>query len=93
MSNLTLTNMELENLSELRGLLVENGWTYTTAICTMLFSLLHFPCGTTLWTIKKETAGIKWTILSFIIPTVIGIAVCFTVCQSINLISLLMNNI
>lgn len=94
MSYLSTGNiMELENLSELRGLLVENGWTYTTAICTMLFSLLHFPCGTTLWTIKKETAGIKWTILSFIIPTVIGIAVCFTVCQSINLISLLMNNI
>ena len=79
--------LELESLVELRSLLVENGWTYTTAICTMLFSLLHFPCGTTLWTIKKETGSIKWTILSFLIPTVIGVALCFVVCQSAKLMS------
>lgn len=94
MSYLSTGNiMNLENLSELRNLLITNGWTYKTAICTMLFSLLHFPCGTTLWTIKKETASIKWTVLSFLIPTVIGILVCFTVCQSINLVSLLINKI
>ena len=79
--------LELESLVELRSLLVENGWTYTKAICTMLFSLLHFPCGTTLWTIKKETGSIKWTILSFLIPTVIGVALCFVVCQSAKLMS------
>ena len=79
--------LELESLVELRSLLVENGWTYTKAICTMLFSLLHFPCGTTLWTIKKETGSIKWTILSFLIPTVIGVALCFVVCQRAKLMS------
>lgn len=89
MSYLSTGNiMELENLTELRNLLIANGWTYTTAICTMLFSLLHFPCGTTLWTIKKETNSIKWTILSFVIPTITGIIVCFTVCQIFMLLGI-----
>lgn len=77
LSNGSIT--ELESLSELKQLLVNNGWTYITAICTMLFSLLHFPCGTTCLTIKKETGSLKWTLVSFIVPTVIGISVCFVV--------------
>lgn len=80
MTYLSKGNMvEMNNLSELKELLVNNGWTYITAICTMLFSLLHFPCGTTMLTIKKETGSLKWTLLSFIIPTAVGIGVCFTV--------------
>lgn len=73
--------LELESLAELHSLLVANGWTPITAICTMLFSLIHFPCGTTCWTIRKETGSFKWTALSILIPTVIGIFVCFIVCQ------------
>jgi len=71
--------MEFENLIELKALLVSNGWTWLTALCTMLFSLMHFPCGTTLLTIKKETQSLKLTLLSFILPTISGIVICFIV--------------
>lgn len=66
----------LGELSAFKLLLVANGWTAKTAICLMLFSLLHWPCSTTLITIHKETKSVKWTALSFLIPTGIGIIVC-----------------
>lgn len=69
--------LELESLTELKQLLVDNGWTWITAVSTMLFSLMHWPCATTLLTIQKETGSIKWTALSLLIPTVIGMLVCF----------------
>ena len=71
--------IELETLSELRELLVNRGWTWITAVCTMLFSLNHFPCGTTVLTIYKETQSKKWTILSMLVPTITGIILCFVV--------------
>ncbi|MBE5812095.1 MAG: ferrous iron transport protein B [Clostridiales bacterium] len=71
--------VEYESLIELKELLINNGWTITTAICTMLFTIFHFPCGTTCLTIKKETGSIKWTFVSFIVPTMLGIASCFIV--------------
>lgn len=70
---------EFSDLAALKELLVDNGWTWLTAVCTMLFCLVHWPCSTTCLTIKKETQSIKWTLLSFAIPTVIGLAVCFVV--------------
>ncbi|MGV3076163.1 ferrous iron transport protein B [Clostridium baratii] len=73
--------LELESLVELKQLLVANGWTLLTAINTMILCLMHYPCGTTVWTIKKETKSIKWTALSVILPTVLGILVCFVVTQ------------
>ncbi|MDO4541041.1 MAG: nucleoside recognition domain-containing protein, partial [Syntrophomonadaceae bacterium] len=69
--------MELNDLSALRVLLIDNGWTWITAACTILFSLMHWPCSTTLITIKKETGSLKWTALAFIIPTLAGMVVCF----------------
>lgn len=60
--------LELDSLDQLRQLLVTNGWTWLTAVCMLLFSLMHFPCGTTCWTIKKETQSWKWTALAFILP-------------------------
>lgn len=75
----TGTLVEYESLIQLKEILVANGWTLSTAICTMLFCLFHFPCGTTLITIYKETNSVKWTMLGFLLPTVVGIAVCFTV--------------
>lgn len=69
--------LELGNLAELRTLLAANGWTWITAGSTALFSLMYWPCSTTLITIKKETGSLKWTILAFLIPTVTGLAVCF----------------
>lgn len=82
----TLTN--LESLDELYLLLVNNGWTWLTAVCTMLFSLLHFPCGTTCLTIKKETGSLKWTAVSFILPTVIGVLTCFLVTSTARILHL-----
>lgn len=77
--------MDMDNLFALKELLVANGWTWVTAVCTMLFSLIHFPCATTILTIKKETASWKWTALAFLIPTITGILVCFLVAQTANL--------
>lgn len=82
MSYLRATTMlELSNLAELKELLVANGWTILTAINVMILCLMHFPCGTTLWTIKKETKSIKWTVLAFLIPTIVGISICFITTQ------------
>lgn len=58
------------------NILIEHGWTLLTAINVMLFTLLHFPCSTTLLTIKKETGSIKWAIISFLLPTACGIVIC-----------------
>lgn len=66
----------IADLSVLKTLFVDHGWTWITAICTMMFCLVHFPCATTLLTIKKETQSRKWTILAFLIPTACGIALC-----------------
>lgn len=71
--------IEFNNLLDLKTLLVDNGWTFITAICFIIFSLMHFPCSTTCLTIKKETGSIKWTLISILIPTIIGIILCFSV--------------
>jgi len=68
--------IEFDGVDSLRRILLDNGWTYLTALNTMLFSLLHWPCATTLLTIKKETGSFKWTALAAIIPTGIAIVVC-----------------
>lgn len=70
---------ETSNLLELKALLIENGWTLQTAICFIIFMLFHFPCSTTVLTIKKETKSTKWSILSILIPTIIGIILCICV--------------
>jgi len=70
---------DISSLDSLRELLISNGWTYITAICTMIFSLMHFPCGTTLLTIKKETNSLKWTLVSFLVPTLTGLTICFII--------------
>jgi len=68
---------QADDLNVIRELLIQNGWTYITAISTMLFSLFHWPCATTLLTVKKETKSIKWTFLAFLIPSLTGVVVCF----------------
>ncbi len=73
----TGTILEMDSIDGLKELLVNNGWTWKTAVSVMLFSLMHWPCSTTCLTIKKETESIKWTAISFIVPTVIGVGVCF----------------
>lgn len=73
------TLVEYDSLSSLYNLFVENGWTWVTALCTMIFSLMHFPCSTTCLTIYKETKSLKWTLLSFILPTILGILLCMAI--------------
>ena len=63
MENGVIVNMS--SLFELKALLISNGWTWITAVSMMLFSLMHWPCATTLMTIKKETGSAKWTVISF----------------------------
>ena len=78
--------VQIEDLTSISNILISNGWTILTAINVMLFSLMHFPCSTTLITIKKETGSWKWAVLSFIIPTVCGIVVCMITNGIYNLI-------
>lgn len=81
--------LEFRSLAELKTLLVNNGWTWLTAICVMLFSLMHWPCGTTCLTIKKETQSWKWTLVSFLVPTIIGIVICFIINSLVRLAGLI----
>ena len=69
--------IDFDSIDSLRQILIEHGWTYLTAINVMLFSLLHWPCATTLMTIKKETGSKKWTVIAAIMPTLIAFGVCF----------------
>ena len=74
-----LGGTSLNNLSDtfaIGNILVQNGWTILTAINVMIFVICHFPCGTTLLSIKKETGSWKWTGLAFVIPTFCGIILC-----------------
>ncbi|MEF9990567.1 MAG: ferrous iron transport protein B [Romboutsia sp.] len=80
--------IDANNLLSLGEVLKSNGWTYLTALNVMLFSLLHWPCATTLITIKKETGSIKWTILGFIIPTSIAFVVCLLTTTIFRLLGL-----
>ena len=68
---------DISDVSTLRGVLISNGWTVQTAISMMIFTVFHWPCATTLSTIKKETGSFYYVILSIILPTVIGFSLCF----------------
>ena len=74
------------SLSELRNILISSGWSIVTAFCFIFFTMFHFPCGTTIVTIKKETNSLLWTIISIIVPTFVGIGSCFILSNLLNLI-------
>ncbi len=65
------------DLTQMRELFISNGWTWVTAVSTMMFSLMHWPCSTTILTVKKEAGGWKWAVISAILPTLVGMIVCF----------------
>ncbi len=77
--------VEMEDLTALRALLIDQGWTWVTAVCTLLFTLFHWPCSTTCLTIRKETRSWKWTAVSFLLPTLMGFAACFLVATAARL--------
>ena len=72
---------ERDSVGEMEGLLRAGGWTLLTGVNLMLFSLLHNPCSTTIYTIFKETGSGRWTALSALLPLVMGFVVCFLVAQ------------
>ena len=78
--------VDIENTFEIGEILKQNGWTLLTGINVMIFTLLHFPCGTTLISIKKESGSIKWSLLAFALPTICGIIICMTTTVIGNLI-------
>ena len=79
---------DFESLAQLHTLFLSHGWTWLTAVCVMLFSLIHWPCGTTCLTIKKETQSLKWMLVSMAVPTVSGIVVCLIVANTVRLLGL-----
>ena len=70
---------DYSSLAELHSLLTANGWTAVTAVCVLLFTLFHFPCGTTCLTVWRETGSRKWTALAAALPTAVGIVLCIAV--------------
>lgn len=72
---------ELEETNAVADLLRAGGWTFLTGLNLMLFSLLHNPCSTTIYTIYKETKSAKWTAIATLLPIVLGFTVCFFVAQ------------
>lgn len=68
-----------------KEILVSNGWTQITALCTVIFSCLHWPCSTTLLTVKKESGSFKWMLIAALLPTFAGIVLCFVI-KSVSII-------
>ena len=80
------TLVDINNISTLKEILISHNWNFITAISVIIFTLFHFPCSTTLLTIKKETVSFKWTIISFVLPLFIGIILCIIVSNIIKFI-------
>lgn len=87
MAYLSKNNLgSLPELTQIYNIFIANGWTVKTAVCTLIFSLFHWPCSTTVLTVKKETGKLKWALLSFILPTVVGFLICFFINLVFNLL-------
>ncbi|WP_242623731.1 ferrous iron transport protein B [Intestinimonas massiliensis (ex Afouda et al. 2020)] len=84
----TGTIQEMEGLGALHQLLTDHGWTWLTAVCTLLFSLFHWPCSTTCISIAKESGSVRWTLLGILLPTGVGMALCFCVATAARLLHL-----
>jgi len=76
------------SLSAMQSVLLSHGWTWVTALSAMLFSLLHFPCGTTVYTVYKETGSKKWAVLSIVIPVAFACTVLILLQGIIRLLGL-----
>jgi ferrous iron transport protein B len=72
---------EMDSMQETKAVLVAGGFTLLTAINLMLFSLIHNPCSTTIFTIYKETGSKRWAAVSTLLPLVMGFVVTFIVAQ------------
>ena len=72
---------EMDSASDTGSILRAGGWTLLTGVNLMLFSLLHNPCSTTIYTIFKETKSAKWTVVASVLPVILGFIVTFLVAQ------------
>jgi len=81
--------IDFSSLEELGKVLIHNGWTWLTAVNMMLFTLLHWPCATTLLTAYKESGSKKWTAMAFIIPTVTAFLICYVFTQTVRFVGML----
>jgi ferrous iron transport protein B len=77
---------EPDSANTVSALLTAGGWTLLTGVNLMLFSLLHNPCSTTIYTIYRETGSVKWTTIASLLPVVMGVVVCFLVAQVWHLV-------
>ena len=78
--------VEFDSLAALGRLLTQQGWTWLTAVCAMLFSLFHWPCSTTCLTVYKETGSVKWTALAVALPTALGLGLCLIAATAARLL-------
>lgn len=76
---------DADSLSQMLSLFTANGWTVTTALCVIVFYLMHFPCSTTCISIYKETKSFKWTLVSFFTPLLCGFLLCFIISTVSNI--------
>ena len=81
------TLMDYASLDQLRMLLVQNGWSWTTAVSMLLFSLMHWPCATSCLTVKKETGSLKWTLVSILTPAIAGMTLCLIFNLAVRLLT------
>lgn len=73
------TLADVTDLASFHALLLSNGWTTCTALCTLVFTIAHWPCSTTCLTIWKETRSVRWTLAAVLLPAVCGLALCFVI--------------
>ena len=81
--------IQADSPSALQGLLMSCGWTQRTALCFIVFSVLHYPCATTLWTIWHETRDFKWTLLGALMPLAAAVSACFLITRISTLLSMM----
>jgi ferrous iron transport protein B len=82
------TMIEVESIDVMGSILRSNGWGWTTGLSVLLFSLLHFPCGTTVYSVYKETGSAKWTLMSFLIPTAAACLVLLVLNAALRLVGI-----
>ena len=75
------TLREIGDGSAFHALLLQNGWTGVTALCVLIFCVLHWPCSTTLLTIRRETGRWRWVLLAALLPTALGLTLCALIAQ------------
>jgi ferrous iron transport protein B len=83
LKNSTLQN--ITDLSYMKEIFIANGWNMRVACCFLIFMLFHFPCATTLITIKEETKSFKWSVFAFLLPLIVGFILCI-LCKNLFLL-------